>query len=186
MSDVVKKIDVKNYNIGLLNVKNPTYRKNGYNSKILYNGKDFKIQTPLCVVKDISTKSDKPFILVSFKIATNFNFFQFFSNIHEICIEHLLKYSKNPNFDILKNVSDEEAIRKAFKATVEKQNDAEMTIRIKLNKNTLFFNKEQNEISGLEIQKEDKIVCILKTNGIVSDINTASQVWVCTQCLKFK
>lgn len=186
MVDIMRKLDVKNYNISLLNIHNPVRRKTGYNSKIMYSGKDFKVQTPLCVVKDINLKSDKPFIQLSFKIASNFSYLQFFSNVHELCIENLTKNSTNPSYDILKNVNGEEEVRKAFQATVEKTNDVEMTIRMKINKSTLYFDKDRKVISGLEIQKGDKIVCIVKTNGLVADNNTATQVWVCLQCLKFK
>lgn len=186
MEDSTTKLNVKTYNISLLNVSFPLKRKTGYNSKILYNRSDFKIQTPLCTVKEINTKAEKPFILLSFKLSGNFNYFQFFSNIYELCIENLIKYSKNPEFDILKNVNGEDEIREAFKPTVEKVSDAEMQIRVKLNKSTVYFSKEQSEISGLEINVGDKIICIAKTNGVVSDNNTASQVWICLQCLKFK
>lgn len=186
MTETTEKLDVKNYNISLLNIHNPIKRKTGYNSKIMYKGKDFKVQTPLCTVKDINLKSDKPFILLSFKIASNFSYLQFFSNIHELCIENLIKNSTNSSYDILKNVNGEEEVRKAFQTTVKKNNDVEMTIRMKINKSTLYFDKEQKVISGLEIQKDDKIVCIIKTNGLVADNNTSSQVWVCLQCLKFK
>ena len=88
---------------------------------------------------------------------------------------------------ILKNVSPfEENIREAFIPTTKKISDAEMSIKIKLNKSTKFFDKQQTEISGLEFKPGDKIVCILKTHGVVSDQNTSTQVWIGVQCLKFK
>ena len=94
MEDEYKKIDVKTYNISFLNILKPTSRTTGYNSKIVYNNKDFKIQTPLCTIIDIDTKSEKPSILVKFNLSKNFSYFQFFSNIHEIAIEHLLRMCK--------------------------------------------------------------------------------------------
>ena len=173
----MERLNVKNYNIGNLKLTKPYTRPTGYNSKILYDAKDFKIQSPLCTVKEIDTKGQKPFIKISFKISNNFNHFQFFSNIKEICIEHLLK--------CITNLSEEE-IRKNFISTIEKNSDSEMIIKIKLNKSTLYFNKEKKEIHGLEIKPDDKVILLLKTNGLVWDSVSASQVWICLQCLKFK
>lgn len=171
----MERIDVKNYNIGFLNISRSTQRPDGCNSKILYNNKDFKVQTPLCIVKEIDLKCDKPFIKVSFKISSNFNYFQFFSNINELCIEKLTK-----TWDL-----DEDEVRHKFLPTTEKNKDSEMIIKIKVNKSTIYFNNKKQEIHGLEIKKEDKIVCMLKTNGLISDSDSASQVWIALQCLKY-
>lgn len=173
----MEKLNVKDYAIGNLKLTKPYSRPNGYNSKILYNGKDFKVQSPLCTIKEIDIKNQKPFIKVSFKISNNFNHFQFFCNIKEICIEHLGKYITQ---------SSEDEIREKFISTIEKNKESEIIIKIKLNKSTIFFDKEKKEIHGLELKQGDKVILLLKTNGLLWDDISASQVWICLQCLKFK
>lgn len=170
------KLDIKNYNISKIKILNPIKRSNGYCSKILYNSKEFKIQTPLCTVREIDIKSEKPYIKISFKISKNFNHFQFFSNVHELCIENLITNTKN----------DEESVREKFIKNFEKENDSEIVMKLKLNKSTLFFDKNKTEISGLEIKKNDHIICSIKTNGILYDEKSSTQMWNCIQCLKFK
>lgn len=179
------KIDVKTYNLSFFNVSSPVQTSCGHFSKILYNNADFNIQTPLCKVIEINVKTPKPYMIIAFGIASNFNHFQFFSNIYELSIEYLQKYIARHK--LLENiVNTEENIRKAFVRTVTKQGDTEMHIRVKLNKSTLYFDKHQSEISELEIEVGDKVVCILKTQGISSDKNTSTQAWTGVQCLKFK
>jgi hypothetical protein len=182
------RIDVKTYNISLINIESPKERNlSNYNSKILYNNNNFNIQSPLCTVIDIDTKSESKYIHMKFNLSSNFNHFQFFSNINELSIEYLKKISKNHKYNILTNKNKtEESIRESFIPTTNKLSDSEMIIKVKLNKSTTYFDKEKTEISGLEIKKNDKVVCILKTNGILVDQNTASLTWICQECLKFK
>lgn len=183
--DHLKKLDVKTYNLSLFNITPPVQTTAGYFSKILYNNSDFKIQTPLCTVTEVNFKTDKPYMILVFSISTNFNYFQFFSNIYELSIDYLHKYMTKRK--LLENVvNTDENIRKAFIKTVVKQGDTDIQIKIKVNKSTLYFDKKQSEISELEIEAGDKVVCILKTQGISSDKNTSTQAWTGIQCLKFK
>ena len=48
------------------------------------------------------------------------------------------------------------------------------------------LHKLEAEISELEIEVGDKVVFILKTQGISTDKNTSTQAWTGVQCLKFK
>lgn len=182
------KIDVKTYNLSLFTITNPVKTTAGYFSKILYNNCDFKLQTPLCTVTEVNTKIDKPYMFIKFMISVNFNHFQFFSNIYEISIDYLSKYmTLNTKIRLLENVANvDEKIREAFVKTANKQSNSEMMIKVKLNKSTMYFDKNKSEISGLEIEAGDKVVCILKTQGISSDKNTSTQAWTGIQCLKFK
>jgi len=175
------KINVKTYNVSLLTIGQTIKRPSGWANKILYNNKNFSIQTPLCEVLEVNTKN-QPHIHLKFKLSKNFCHFQFFSNIEEIIINKIISSDT-----ILKNIEKKEKnARESFIRTVEKISDSEMTLRIKLTASTEYFDKQKEQISGLEIKKGDNVVCLIKTQGIVSDDNTASQLWLCQQCLKYK
>lgn len=180
-------LDIKTYNISMLTINPPVEKKGGYYiSDILYNKLNFKFQSPLFKIVKIDLKADKPYMLAKFKLANNFEYYQFFSGIFELCIEHLMKFYGHPRMSILKNTDGtEDDVRKNFKTNTDKISDAEMCFKIKLNKQTLFFDSKKQEISGLELKQGDKIVCILKTKGLVSDNNTASQMWTASQVLRY-
>ncbi len=179
-------VDIKNFNISSLSLTNPLQRSNGYGFKLIYDGSDFRFQLPLCVVLDVNIKGDKSFIYVSFKFSDNFDYFQFFCIVYEMIIKHLCRYSTKQDYDILKNTDGSpEEIRESFKTTAKKINSRDMGVSMKIQKNTLFFDKTKREISGLEIKPGDTVVCMIKTNGVSVDETTAGQTWVCTQCLKW-
>lgn len=177
-----KLIDIKTFNISSLCILNPVARNNGYGSKLIYDGYDFKFQLPLCIVSNL----DENHLLVKFELSENFDYFQFFCSVNELIIKYLIRYSTNPTYSILKNTDgNQDDVRAAFKSTIFKIDTTNILIKLKVLKSTLYFDKTKREISGLEIKPGDKVVCMISPNPIVSDDISASQVWTCTQCLKF-
>ena len=61
-----------------------------------------------------------------------------------------------------------------------------MNINMKIRKNTLFFTKNKQEISGLEFKRGDYVVCLIKPNQLSMDSISANHSWDCVQCLKWK
>jgi hypothetical protein len=180
-------VDVETYNISLLNISNPMKRNHGYGSQLTYNGSKFTIQSPLCIVSVIDTKQDNT-LCVYFKLSQNFSHFQFFCSVHEINVRYLTRLFTNPNYTDILTTTDgtEESIRKVYDQTVKKVNTTEMYMELKLKKSTTFFNSKKEEISGLEIEPGDRVICLIKTNGLVFDEKSANQTWVCDECLIYK
>ncbi len=117
MVDDCNKINVKTYNVSLLNLGKTITRPNGWANKILYNNKHFSIQTPLCEVMEV----DKASVQLKFKLSNNFCYFQFFSNIDEIIMNKLMSSA-----NVLKNIEkNEKNVREAFVRTVGKISDSE-------------------------------------------------------------
>jgi hypothetical protein len=180
-------VDVETYNMSLLNISNPIKRNNGYGSQLTYNGNKFIIQTPLCIVSTVDVKNDN-FISLRFKLAQNFSHFQFFCSVHELNIRYLTRLYTNPNYNDILTSTDgsEESIREVYDQAVKKVNNTEMYMELKLKKSTLFYNNKKDEMSGLEIEPGDRVVCLIKTNGLVFDEKSANQAWICEECLLYK
>lgn len=176
-------IKISDFNISSFAIGIPMKRpKGGYGSQLKYNGNEIIIQTPICLIDYI----DKETMGITFKLADNFEYFQFFCSIHELIIKYLMRYNNNEDYDILTNISGNEEIRKNFNSYVKKINDTEMNINMKIRKNTLFFTKNKQEISGLEFKRGDYVVCLIKPNQLSMDSISANHSWDCVQCLKWK
>jgi len=185
--DVETKLDVKMYNISLLTITPPKKTNGGYNLKILYNNKNFNIQSPLCKIVDInynSKVSKNNYIILSFIIGKNFNHFQFFGVLEHQIVEEMGKYFKNSKYDIL-NETGSENLEDVVNININRIKEIQMTVKVKILSDVLFFNKEKTEISGKELEIGDKVVLILKTNGIFCDSKSASLAWKTSQILKF-
>lgn len=165
----MEKLNVKKYNISQLILDAPQKITNGYNFRILYNGNDFCLQTPLCLVNEVDIKSPKPYIKVSFELAKNFSHFQFFCGLNQQ----------------IKEMVESRGFVKNFDSSSKRENDL-MTLYIKLNKETKYFDKKQTEISGLEIKKGDKVVILLENRGVFADEKGVIFRWTGSQILRFK
>lgn len=186
---------VKDFNISSINIGFPIKRKSGYGIEIKYDTSNIVIQTPICKVEKIVMKESieengtiiKPHMIVSFKLADNFEYFQFFCSVHELMIKFLCRCSENPNYEILSKCSgNHEEIRKNFVAYARKFDDKEMSLKMILHKNTNFFQKNTNSISGLEVKEGDYVICIINANQISVDEDSATHTWDCKQCLVWK
>lgn len=185
MSDSIVKI--KDFNISSIGFSNPMKRNNGYGCKLIYDGNDFRFQLPLAIVNDVDLDGDKPTITVNFKLSDNFDYFQFFCIINELVVKHLGRYATNPNYDILKDTDgSQEEIRDVFYTNINKVDGTDIKCVLKVNKSSLYFDNKKSEISGYEIKPGDKVVCMVKTNGLVVDNKSSGLHWICTQCLKWK
>ena len=187
---------VKDFNISSINIGFPIKRTNGYGIEIKYKSSNIVIQTPICKVEEIHFKETvdeetnvvtKPYMIVSFKLADNFEYFQFFCSVHELIIKFLCRCSENENYEILSETQgDHEEIRKRFVAYAKKYDDKEMSIKLNIYKNTSYFQKNTNSISGLEVKRGDYVVCIINANQISVDDESATHTWDCKQCLVWK
>lgn len=183
----MKIINVPEFNISSFAIGIPKKRHNdGYGSVLSYNGDDIIIQTPICRVEYIDTKEENQLCL-SFKLSDNFEYFQFFCSLHELIIKHLCRYAENQQYDILINTKGEhEDIRKCYISSITKWNDTDMYLKLNILKKTQFFEKTKQQISNLEIQNGDYVVCIIKANQLSMHIDNASNSWDCIQCLRWK
>ena len=185
------KLDVDKYNISLLTIGSPVSINNGYNLKILYNMKEFVIQTPLCKVLEVDMKAKKPYINIAFPLSKNFAYFQFFGGLNQDIMDALETYSKREDYDILKKMKidpeseSDNPLEDNFDSSSERTNDSTMVIKIKLKKETMYFNKDKNEMSGLEIKEGDKVIGLLQNKGVFVDQYNANFRWTASQMLKF-
>jgi len=182
-------IKIKDFNISSVGIKNPLKRTNGYGSEIAYNGLSFVIQSPVVELSHVEVKGDneekKKYLAGTFQLSDNFEYFQIFCSIHELIIRYLVRYSTYPDYDILKNTDgSEDEIREKFTSSINKSSNSNMFIKVKLTNETMFFDKKKYKISGLELNKGDKVIFIIRPNPIVSDNESAAQSWTCIQCLK--
>lgn len=176
----IPEFNISSFSIGIPNKRNP----NGYGSVIKYDGQDTIVQTPICKVEHIDTKDSQNLSLI-FKLSKNFEYFQFFCSLHELIIRHLCRYAENNKYLILDDTrGDHEEVRKLFSPNIFKS-DTNMYVKLKLNKKTQFFEKNTQEISGLEIKRGDYVICIIKANQISMDDKSANHTWDCIQCLKW-
>lgn len=177
-------INVPEFNISSFSIGIPNKRhNNGYGSILSYDGYDIIIQTPLCVVENIDMK-DKKQLSLSFKLADNFEYFQFFCSLHELIIKHLCRYSENSEYDIMSEYnSDQVEIRKNVYSHISKVNDTEMFMKLQILDKTQFFDRMKTEISGLELKNGDQVVCIIKSNQLSMNEKTSIHSWNCVQCL---
>ena len=165
----MEKLNVKKYNISQLTIDAPHKITNGYNFRILYCGNEFCLQTPLCYVDEVDVKSKKQYIKVSFELSKNFNHFQFFCGLNQQ----------------IKETVESKGFIQELDSSSKRENDL-MILRIKLNKETKFFDKKQTEISGLEIKKGDKVVVLLENKGVFADEKGVIFRWTGSQVLRFK
>lgn len=179
-------IYVPDFNISSFVINPPSKRPKGdYGSVLNYDNNDIIIQTPVCCVNNVDIKEDS--MNIKFKLSDNFEYFQFFSILHELIIKHLIRYYGNDNYNILSESSgDPDDIRKRFIPYIRKMNDTEMLISLKLLKKTEYFDRNKREISGLEIKPGDYVVCIIKSNQLSIDSISATHTWNCLQCLVWK
>lgn len=179
-------IYVPDFNISSFVIHPPVQRPKGdYGSVLNYDNDDIIVQTPVCYVNCVNVKEN--YINIQFKLSDNFEYFQFFSILHELIIKHLIRYQGNENYNILGDSSgDPDDIRKRFVPYIKKMNDTEMLISLKLLKKTEYFDKNKQEISGLEIKQGDYVVCIIKSNQLSMDSISATHTWNCLQCLVWK
>lgn len=180
----MEKLNLKNYNLSYLTLSTPTKYPNGYNIKILYRGKAFAIQSPVCEVEEISFESGKQYVKVSFQISKNFNHFQFFCCLDQQIIEALENHKMGQQYDIL--TSTKGNVEDNFSSSTEKVSDSVMTLHVKLNNETCYFNRESNEMSKLEINVGDKIIMLMHNKGIFTDSHYANLRWTALQVMKWK
>lgn len=174
-------IKVSDFSISSFSVGIPNKRhNNGYGSVILYEGKDIYIQTPVCKVENIGEDT----ICISFKLADNFEHFQFFCSLYELVLRHLFRYHSNEKYDILsESDGSQEDMRKRFYSYVYKYNDTDMIIKMKILKKSRYFDRNKNEVTLKTVTKDNLVVCIIKSNQLSMDSKSASHSWDCVQCL---
>ena len=177
------KLNVKTYNITQLKIARPVKIPNGFNLKTLYNSQDFQVQTPLCKITEINLDNDKPYLKIKFTISNNFQHFQFFFGLNQLIIENLEKHSKT-NLAIMKKVN--ENIEGNFSSSINKIDDEEIEILIRVNKETLYFNKTKDQIHNSELKVGNKVVALIFNKGIFVDNYNANLRWTATQILKFQ
>lgn len=163
------KINVKQYNINKLKILPEMKTKIGYNSKIQYNNNNFLVQTPVCEVLENDYENN---CTIKFNIQKNFSHFQFFYSLEQSILDFLEK-SKYGS-------------REKFISSLNRTEDGEMIMKIKLNSKCLYFNKNQDQIIKYDIKIGDKIIIVLETKGIWMDNISCTMKWNSYQILKLK
>jgi predicted transcriptional regulator len=165
----MEKLNVKNYNYSLLKFLTPKKIKNGYNIKLVYNQKDFVVQSPICTIEEIIDN----IIILKFQISNNFNHFQFHFGLNKQMVDHVEMKSVEYDFT-----------SEPFNYSVEKIDDASMLIKLKTNNETLYFDKTQREMTKYDIKKGDKVAFLMYSKGIFADRKGVNFCWTASQIMK--
>lgn len=173
------------YSLSDINVLPPIPASGGHLFRFTYkHALDFVIQLPLCKVKNIVTDYDKPYVELSFPIKGNFKAFQMLGVLFNMCIETIQTYRTSTSVykDVRGYTDDVVESHFTFGDATE---DGKKCIRVKLHKNTKFFDLQKKEILCFDVKTGDTVVALIKTRGLFADTQGANLAWNAHQILKY-
>ena len=181
-------VDTDKFTLSSIKISNPVKTGIGYFGKMTYDDKPIHIQTPLCTVIGTDNIKGKGHMTIHFSTSDNFSFLQFLYSAYEIGIHYITGLLHiSDALDVLKGCDgSESSVRAVYDCPVHVNSNKFNTLRVKTNKSTVFRDINYNEIHASSIDVDDKVVCILKTNGLVFDEKSVNQAWTCEQCLLYK
>lgn len=181
-------LNIKDYKVSKLKFIPRRLKENSYNISLLYQNKEFILQSPLCTIKSIQRKenntSDIILLDVTFKLKKEtFNYNTFFGTLDLQIHNYIKEFINNKDIQLTSNFED---IYKPAYLKDEINDCLYITLHLKVTKETLYFNKNKSKIHHLELKPNDKIVFLFYTKGVFLDNNGINYRWTATEILKYK
>lgn len=153
-----------------------------YNIEILYDNLPFEIQTPLCTIEKIIREGNEVKCFdISFTIQSNFTYYKFF-NIFDLRLKKFIENFNDKHNIIQLNI---EETFKGGQDEFETEESIKLCIHLKVNQETIYFDKNKKCISVHDLKEQDKVVGLIKTKGVFMDTKGINYRWTGNQILKF-